>query len=290
MTLREIITPRALRLVPLALLCAAMISCGSNPAPLPPNLTTNLNGNWNLGGNRSLQQYPVLAVALNVSGNQITAQGDMLLPCVGAPGGVGSTLSLAGQIAPDGTFQLAQVAPRGISIVLDGTVPKDTTTWSGSYTATDSPGVAGCSVNQTGAFVATPLTPLTGIFTGALAGTVFGTGVTVSLQVAQGAPIVDPRPSAANEVYYPLNATITVQGSPCFKQGTTGSLNVPRSYIGGDFIYLSFIMDDGSNLIAQGWMADSTETTFSPINLTTLGNSSSAVCGFRSSSLTLTRQ
>jgi hypothetical protein len=256
-------------LAPILLLTAGLTSCGSSPAPVP-RLPANLNGNWSMGGNRALRQYPVLSTALIVTGDQITAQGDMLVPCTNKPdSGVDSAFWLSGQIAADGTFQLTQSSPRAITVVLNGSVPKDATGWSGSITTTDSPGLPGCFSTQTNAFVATPLAPLNGTYTG----TLFGTGVNVSLQISQGAPATVTASSAFDYVYVPLNATITVLGSTCFKQGTTASkgsiTNV--SSIAGDLINLDFIMDDTSTLMVSGWLADSSQTTISHASFTRLG-------------------
>src|SRR6202521_1359450 len=149
-------------------------------------------------------------------------------------------------IAADGAFQLTQSSPRAITVVLNGSVPKDATGWSGSITTTDSPGLPGCVSTQTNAFVATPLLPLNGTYTGTLAGTAFGTGVNVSLQISQGAPATSTRSSGPDYVYVPPNATITVLGLTCFKQGTTassGSISSSPSSIAGDLIDLTLIMD-----------------------------------------------
>jgi hypothetical protein len=130
---------RTIYLAPILLLAVGLTSCGSSAAPIP-NLPANLNGNWSMGGNRALRQYPVLSTALIVTGDHITAQGDMLVPCTNKPDfAVGSAFSLSGPIAADGTFQLTQSFNRAITVVLNGRVPKDATGWSGSITT-----LAGC--------------------------------------------------------------------------------------------------------------------------------------------------
>jgi hypothetical protein len=280
---------RTIYLAPILLLTVGLTSCGSSAAPIP-NLPANLNGNWNLGGNRSLRQYPVLSTALIVTGNQITAQGDMLVPCTNKPdSAVGSAFSLSGPIAADGTFQLTQSFNRAITVVLNGSVPKDATGWSGSITTTDSPGLGGCVSTQTNAFVATPLAPLNGTYTGTLAGTAFGTGVNVSLQISQGASATVIRSSAFDYEYVPLNATITVLGSTCFKQGTTASKDSISngSSIAGDLINLNFIMDDTSTLMVTGWLADSSQTTIPHASFTDHGFGN---CSNSTASTALSRQ
>jgi hypothetical protein len=126
---------------------------------------------------------------------------------------------------------------------------------------------------QTNAFVATPLAPLNGTYTGTLAGTAFGTAVNVSLQISQGATATVIRSSAFDYEYVPLNATITVLGSTCFKQGTTASTDSISngSSIAGDLINLNFIMDDTSTLLVTGWLDDSSQTTISHASFTDHG-------------------
>ena len=116
-------------------------------------LTAALNGNWLLAGNQQLRQYPSLSLALIVSGNQLSARGDLMVACANSPSiAAGSNFSLTGQINSDGTFHLGEVSfgglPNGSSIQLaiDGSAPASgSTTWTGTFHFTDLAGYTSLS-------------------------------------------------------------------------------------------------------------------------------------------------
>jgi hypothetical protein len=268
----------------------ALIGCGSGMSPAATTNTTSpspaaLTGNWNLLGNRALQQYPLLSLTLVVNGNQITATGDGLVECTNSGGG--GTLGLSGQIATDGTFELNESPGNQSSFLwaITGTAPPPGgSTWTGTYTLTSSPAYTGCTIKQSGPFTATTLPPFSGTYTGTLLEglTSSPTGsVTISVDVAQGAAVMLPPVQS----YLPLSGTITVSGSPCFTHGTS-STTPGAAVVKGDTVAIAFNMDDGSQAVVNGFFPSPDQSALSLALFATLsGQCSGTVYGG-----TLTRQ
>ncbi len=131
--------------------------------------------------------------------------------------------------------------------------------WTGSYTLSSSAhsitGAQTCNYAQTDHFTATPIAPLTGIYTGQGYNSPFpGLGspaVTYKLQVSQGTPALVTRGNfSAYELS--LSANLTVAGSSCFTTGTTVGADA-SSYIAGDTVNIVFLMEDGSYLAFSGF-------------------------------------
>ena len=266
---------RATTLVVILIASHALIGCGSGTSSSTPTAgrpePALLTGNWNLAGNRALAQYPLLSVALVVNGNQITANGDDLVQCSNRQAEAGGTFSLTGQIASDGTFQLAET-PTGaqydsIQRAISGTAPAPgTDTWTGTYSFTDLAGYTSCIVSQTGPFTATALAPFNGAYTGTLVepNTASTGSLTVSLDISQGAA-TGSTTTYPGYPYLPLTATIAVSGSPCFNSGATNTLSV--SDIQGDQAFLSFTMSDGSQVLIAAVFASPDESSLSMVSL-----------------------
>jgi hypothetical protein len=236
----------------------ALIGCGSGttPATTTKPSPAALTGNWNLLGNRALQQYPLLSLSLVVNGDQITAMGDGLAQCPNGSGGGGS-VELSGQVAADGTFELTESPVNQSSFLwaITGTAPPPGgSTWTGTYTLTISPAFTGCPIIQTAPFTATAFPPFGGTYTGTLSQglTPSTTGsVTISVNVTQGAAVVAQSPAPS---YLPLSGTITVSGSPCFTHGTS-STTPGAAVLRGDNPAIIFDMDDGSQAVISGFFA-----------------------------------
>jgi len=230
-----------------------------------------LNGNWNLAGNRALAQYPLLSVALTVNGSQITASGDDMVQCANRQGEVEGTFSLTGQIASDGTFQLAETPASAqsasIQLAISGTAPATgADTWGGTYSFTDPASYTNCTVNQTSPFTATALAPFDGTYTGTLieATSAPTSTVTLSLNVSQGAA-TGSTSTYPGYPYLPLTATVAVSGSPCFTSGVINTSSV--SDIQGDQAFLSFTMSDGSQALITAVFASPDESSLSMASL-----------------------
>jgi hypothetical protein len=263
----------------------ALTGCGSgaSSSTQAASSVSPLTGNWNLLGNRTLQQYPLLSLALVVNGNQITGLGDQLVLCPNLSGGGGSAY-LTGQIAADGTFELSDAGSNNSFLFsITGTVPPPgSSTWTGTYTLTTSPAYTGCTLNQSAPFTATAFAPLDGIYTGTLieGSTASPTGsVIVSLNVSQGSAL----PSFPRGL--PLTATITVTGFPCFTHGANSTLP-GGSVVEGDRSAIVFFMDDGSQVGLTGDLASTDASVLSQASLVILSGQCSGSGAFG----TLTRQ
>jgi hypothetical protein len=267
-----------------------LLACGTGTSssttstvPSPDALT----GNWNLLGDRALQQYPLLSLSLIVNGDQITAQGDSNVMCPNGDGG-GGTVGLSGQIAADGTFALNESAGNQSSFLwaITGTAPPTgSSTWTGSYTLTTSPTYMGCTINQTAAFTATALPPFNGTYAGTLVEGLTASPTataTVTLDVSQGAAVVSLPPGLS---YLPLSGSIMIAGSPCFTHGT--SITTPGGdIIKGDYLAMAFAMDDGSQAVLSAFCASPDETTLTGVLFSSItGQCAQTVYGG-----TLTRQ
>lgn len=261
----------------------ALTSCGTTTAHAP-NSGSVLNGNWNITGNRQLKQYPLLSTTLTVAGNQITGQGDMFIECGNGIGG-GGTVSFTGQIAANGTFHLTQPPlpiqspPSSFQVTIDGSLPSaGSTTWSGTYTITASIGPTCQNLNQAGSFTATGLAPINATYAGEMTSLTGALGTGVSIQMSEGAPTTVQRANGSTVTLFPLNATATVTGSQCFKQGTTSGSKF-SSNVAGDFFNLGLLMDDGSQLLISGWMTDASETILSPAAFVVVGGKCNQIAG-----------
>jgi len=256
-------------LVPLLLSGLCLVSCNqSNYQP-----RSALNGNWHIAGTAFFQQYPLLTLALVVSGNTVYGSGDVGVDCSSRGFGIGSSLSVTGQIASDGSFLLTNSASPldSIQVAIQGKVPAEgSKSWAGSFTLTNAATQTLCIFNVSSDFVATAYAPLDGTYDGTLAGQGLGSGIGVTTQLSQGAFTSFPRRSPLPPIYYiPLSATITVSGSPCFTSGTPSKDFV--NSIGGNSFDLSYAMNDGSTLLVNGWFTDSSESILQLEVVTVIG-------------------
>jgi hypothetical protein len=271
----------------------AMLSLAGCGGPSASGVSSSaqaaLTGNWNIVGTGQFPSVPSLSLAIFVNGNQITAQGQELIGC--ATGGAGGGLSLAGQIASDGTFQLTQTTGTTLTlggsvvqVAVSGSVPVNgAANWSGKYSITVTP-TSGCIASQSGAFTATAIPEFSGTYTGQLVQASAGsTGVSASVSVMQGEPTAAPiQVVPSSQSYLPLTGTITVSGVSCFSHGTMTSNTI--NFIDGTRVTMNFTMDDGSRLALLGSFAGADE---SKVQLTAL--SVGTACNLASST-TFTRQ
>lgn len=232
----------------LLLLLGLLSSCGVHIGPSSPS---DVNGNWLLVGNQSRGQYPVLSTTLTVNGNEITGISSIHFLC-SDKSEFGLILNVAGQIAPDGTFQFNSLHPNSLQIM--GSIPRNgEATWTGNYKWDDgSQGPNSCTAQRNGNFIAAPITSLSGTYTGVISGSGSIAYARVTAQVSQGTTL--------SQLSYPLNGVVAVEGSSCFKQGTTAG-NTVSSFLEGMFYNVVYNMDDGSQMYVSGWIYDPKETT-----------------------------
>ena len=288
------------------LLTLALTGCGSSPtASAPATPPTSLDGNWSLAGTRTPATYPLLSTSLNIQGSQITGRGTLQVQCTPPvtaglplfPTQIGGILPLSGQIAADGTFSMTSptigLAPNTYTVSLIGNSPTKSSlnVWTGSYTINASIGsitpATSCTYSHSASFTSVPIPALAGTYTGPATNSLFGTGIGASaaltLQVTQGpATLVMDGPTSIYEL--PLSATIAVTGSSCFTSGVTAGARIP-SQISGDTFVIELVMNDGSQLLLNGFLNDLGGATLSTTVFVTGGT-----CSQTLSQTTLTRQ
>lgn len=261
--------------IPALLALCALCGCGKGPSTptTSPESPSNLAGNWLLFGTLpkfvvGFEQAPGLSASFDVSQGKVTGYGELRLQCVS--GQVTSSLgvgeSLTGDLAADGSFNLASVHPalnnEAPTFFIQGKVPDSPGgTWSGTYTFTSDglslSGAPSCQT-QTASFTATPVQDVSGTYTGAgsLSGTVLGaagTSTSVILNLQQGG-LLHSALNSPVQSRLALSGTIDVKGISCFNTGTI-SLKTPSEVLGNTF-RAAFTMDDGSELVAYGSIAD----------------------------------
>ena len=232
-------------------------------------------------GSRATDTLPLLSTTLVVNGSQITGEGNVQIRC--SPiATVGGLVSLSGTIAADGSFQSTFSLPESsgdvpafrYSVSLSGSSPTaaGAATWNGTYQLTASGTLLGsnlpCSYSQSGVFAAAKLAPLTGVYTGVQQnGAPLGAGpvsaTTVALTVEQGEPTL-VTVGRRTEYQLPLAATVAVTGMSCFHSGTTVGSAFPSS-ITGDRFALQLVMDDGSQMVLDGYLQDAAGTSLQAI-------------------------
>lgn len=286
--------PRTLLPLLCSVLSLGLVACASGPSaptvvtlPAPP---TTLDGNWSLAGARIPATYPVLSTFLNVQGSQLTGRGTVQIQCSPASQ-IGGIFELSGQVAADGTFTATYSTPPsptlalgGYTVTLSGSSPTAAApnTWTGTYTLTaslPSPAsttLAPCSYSQAATFAAAPIAALTGTYSGPIpnfllsSSPTLGTNVALTLQVAQQ-PSTILNPGTPTTYQLPLVATLNVTGSTCFSSGASSSLPAV-SQITGDAFQLSFLMNDGSQLLLSGTLNDLSAASLT-VNAHVLGGS-----------------
>jgi hypothetical protein len=250
---------RAVSLITLSL----SIAHGQTPVPTTPS---PLNGNWHLAGSRAPKKFPDLSMSVQVNGTQIFAHGWLQVRCSDSQtSGSGGSFGVDGTLAPDGSFTLFTRSPRNTNqITITGTAPFGPTsgnpapTWSGTYRITSTSPY--CSLDEKDAFTATSLASFAGTFRGsAFMYPGPGKNASLTLTVTQAGVVTRIIRTGAFRFYFPITATIQVSDSPCFTHGTAEAS--PYNTLEGDLSYLTFTMDDGSELHISSLFTDASEST-----------------------------
>jgi hypothetical protein len=252
------------------------------PIPLQPpeNVALGeLNGNWKLAGDRERRVYPMLSVNLAVDGGWIIGAVSYDIVCsdridehfgsdtvvVGKVASDGSFTLSPGPLASDGRFISSYAPLEQVAVAIKGVVPVDgAKTWKGTYAFTIPPykplssnPYGNCTSPQTGSFLASAYAPVSGTYTGTISGQGFGDDVTVTIKVSQAGPQTASGPDGQPQLtfpLFPLLATISVKGSPCFAHGTSRA-PLDGNQLFGNRFDLNFDMDGVAVLMAEGWVS-----------------------------------
>jgi hypothetical protein len=231
-----------------------------------------LNGIWHIAGARGPSHFPFLALSIAVNGDTVYGTGSLEVTCSNRRGsGQGTTVSVIGNIAGDGSFLLtntkgeARFAPQ---VSIRGRIPAgEERTWGGSLTIATVTAWPDCAFRDSRDFVATPYPTLSGTYTGTINGPDLGAGLTISLQITQTQVVADDAfrsddaarpdelsPSMEPPFYTPLNATIAVSGYRRFTAEAVATKTHMwwADRVAGDGFSLEFPVEDGSTVALAG--------------------------------------
>jgi hypothetical protein len=219
----------------------------------------SLSGNWHLAGSwKPTTNGTRLILSLGVNGDKVFGQGHLQIHCPGYGTGLG--FSVHGQIAPDGTFVLADSDdPKAVKeISISGKVPDPGLgQWSGNFRLGHSAGKCPTSVSSD--FVATPLPPLKGIYSGTPV-LRDRSSVTVTVDINQGELVTFESEPGHVDGEVPLNATMTVNGSIYPSETLTADAShYSSSRMEGDEFLLVFPLDGGAKIMLAGSYTDASE-------------------------------
>jgi hypothetical protein len=233
--------------------------CGGDiTAPLT---TPDLGGNWLIAGTLPEISAPGFgyAVTLDVIDHQISASTSFGFRCSGDDSASTYAPLQAATIASDGSFQMESTdfpntAP-AIGLLLQGTAPTGAqSAWPGSFAFANAP--AGCELPSSGNFTATPISQVTGTYSGSFTpGSLTntpGTPLSVQVKLQQGGIF----PGSTQYSLMVMSGSIEVEGSPCVSSGTSTSTPTSYNSIGGDFFSINFAMNDGSVWQTAGFIED----------------------------------
>jgi hypothetical protein len=245
-----------------------------------------------LAGDQDRKIFPTLSVNLAVDGSWIIGAARYDIVCSRRiDRHFASDLTLVGKIAPDGSFALSppgsiasdgkvirlSAPPDEAALVIRGVVPHDgASTWKGTYAFTIPPykplsgnPYGSCTPPQTTSFVATAYSPMSGIYAGAITSQGLGSDVTVTINVSQSGPQVlsgpDGQPRLMPSPLFPLSATISVKGSPCFTHGTSRE-PIEGNQISGNRFDMNFDMEGVAVLMVDGWVSGSHSDALQHVN------------------------
>ncbi|MGA2099004.1 MAG: hypothetical protein ABSH39_22160 [Candidatus Acidiferrum sp.] len=268
------------------------------PQAQAPEITSSpLNGNWNIAGDRSKEQYPLVSMFLQVEGTHAIAAGHVEVRCPDDPrNGEGAQgASTRGEIAPDGSFAIKHDhAVATLKWEIRGHVPPEgATTWSGEYTLKVDAGRKCSAFEQTKSFTATRLPKLEGKYSGSLHDS-GGSESKFTITVTQGDVVARSLKTGAVHYDLPLVGKVQVKDCSCFSRGaadpvtysTHGSIPSPRSELRGDYVTLKFTMDDESELDLNANFADPGESAIHVFG----GNVIGGKCAHRAFQGTLKKQ
>jgi hypothetical protein len=274
-----------------------LIGCGGGSPKQTAPAVSPLTGNWLLIGSLSnfgppsapgQGQVPFnLAVSLYVTGGQVTGNASTAFICTNSGAG-GAGGFPAAPIAADGSFELQPLMPEAeeptVTFDVHAVAPQTAgETWSGTYTATNAN--KGCTPTS-GAFTAVPIMPVTGTYAAAgrlsRQGSGSSTPVKMTAIFEQGAPAGTVFTSTRVNSQNVLSGSIVVEGSPCFSSGTIKPMG---AQVFGSFLQAEYAMNDGSTILASGYIRDTSVSTIEVGSFLVNGGSCDKEFGFFSTSL-----
>jgi hypothetical protein len=261
---------RALRV--LSLLAVFLVSSLVCPA----QDQSSLSGNWHLTGSWNSTTETRLTLSLGVKGDTAIGEGDLQFHCPSG-WGIGVTFSVRGQIASDGNFLLTDSddpeAAQEFSI--SGKVPEPGSgQWAGSFRYLRE--TRRCPAGVSGDFLATPLPPLKGIYSGTLL-LPDRSSVAVTVDINQGELVTFESEPGQVRGAVALNGTMTVNGSIYPSEALTADASRDSSSrMQGDTLLLVFPLENGAQVTLTGTYTDASENKLRVL-LSYLGRDAGAI-------------
>ena len=246
-----------------------------DPAPVASTPAEKLQGNWLIYGSMPRVDVPLagpnqtqgLTISFSSVGNTLTGSAFLSGTCAsGETFGVIFGNALTAVPDPSGHFVTSSTQTYDWGFTLTGMAPNlSGEPWSGTYQLTNTGANSTCAFSGSGAFTATPVSELTGTFSGSGevlsfvgpgAGASPGSLLSVGATLVQGATQTQGTPTTYSAQL--VEGQIQIAGIPCVMHAsTTGAQD---SFLLGNLFNLDFSMDDGSTIFLQGTI-DNASTT-----------------------------
>jgi hypothetical protein len=205
------------------------------------------------------------ALTIKVSDGKLVAVYSTQYVCNGLTQTDIDTIPLSGVVGDDGSFSLAQTAQNGPpthpAVEKSGKTPSSAgSQWAGNYRFVLDPSVR--AQPFTGTFNPTKIEPVTGMYSAATRASRISEPISITANFTQGATI--PATGSAPSIFDATAITggVTVSGASCLSSGTLNSTkDLLFSTFVGNFVELTFAMNDGSKLVAVGYEQDVTAKT-----------------------------
>ena len=260
------------------------------PVPIATTPAEKLEGNWLIFGSMPRLNVPLagpnqtagLAISFSSVGGTLTGSAFLSGTCAsGETFGVIFGNALTAVPDASGHFVTSSTQTFGWGFTLTGTAPNlSGHPWSGTYQLSNAGTNNTCAFSGSGAFTATPVSDLTGTFSGSApvlsfsgpgTGVSSGSSLSVRATLVQGADQTPSEPTTYNAQV--LQGQIQIGGIPCFTHGsTTGALG---SILLGNVFNLNFNMDDGSTVLMLGTIDNAATTMLLVNNLSVVGGNCS---------------
>lgn len=242
--------------------CGSGVRTGVPGGPGGASAASNLNGNWKITGSTGASLSTYISGAFALNGNGIFMKGSATAPCGMTAGG--GDFDATGNVESDGTFTVTSIARGNIAppfqIKITGSIPSASGgQWKTTYSMKGM--VGACTVDVSGSDTAVALAPITGTFTGTMTTYPPAGSWQTTLKLTQSATPVAFTGTGGAQSVIPVTGTIDVTGTSCFHHGTSFT-DPSQTYVGGNYVFVGFTMDDGSQML---WSATVPDTSTSSI-------------------------
>lgn len=246
----------------------ALLGCGSGVRTSDPagssggTSNANLNGNWKItGSSGGLSLSPYLSGAFAVNGNAIFVKGSVRGAC--GTSAANGDFDATGNVESDGTFKVGAI-PRGTTlppfqISISGKLPASSgASWAAAYSIKGP--IGSCTADMSGTDTAIALPAVSGTFAGTMTTYPAAGSWQTTLKLTQSATPIAFTGTGGSQSVIPVTGTIDVTGTSCFRHGTSFT-DPSQTYVGGNYVFVGFTMDDGSQMLWSATVPDTGTTS-----------------------------